>query len=103
MRSGPFSTIQFAMPPPESVRRDEEREPFTSRPQSLQQGRDDPFFRSDPRTIHLAAEDSHLLAEHQELNVLGLRRPAGKKSQPEELTADESDETDKLFESLADD
>jgi hypothetical protein len=42
------------------------------------------------------------LAEHQELNVLGPRRPAGKKSQPEELTADESDESDKHFESLAD-
>lgn len=50
----------------------------------------------------MAAEDSHLLAEHQELNVLGPRRPAGKKSQPEELTADESDETDKHVESLAD-
>ncbi|MGB7051905.1 MAG: hypothetical protein WBG41_10070 [Acidimicrobiales bacterium] len=90
------------MPPPEGVRRDQGREPFTSRPQSLEQGKDDPFFRSDSRTIHLAAEDGHLLAKHQELNVLGPLRPAGKKGQPEELTADEGDETDEHVESLAD-
>ena len=50
----------------------------------------------------MAAEDGHLLAKHQELNVLGPLRPAGKKGQPEELTADEGDETDEHVESLAD-
>ena len=61
------------MPPPQGVRRDEGREPFTTRPQSLEQGQHDPFFRSDPRTVHLATKDADLLAKHQQLDVLRRR------------------------------
>jgi hypothetical protein len=59
------------MPSAERVRRDQGGKPFACWTQSLEQGQDDPLFRSDPRTIHLAAKDAHLLAKHQELDVLG--------------------------------
>jgi len=102
MRSTPFSTDQLPMPSPQRVRRDQGREPFACRSQSLEQGQDDPLIWSDPRTIHLATEDTEFLAEHQQLDVLGPRRPTGEQNQPEELTADEGDETHEHVESLSD-
>jgi hypothetical protein len=68
----------------------------------LEQGQDDPVFRSDPWTIHLATKETDLLGEHQQFDVLRRRGPIGEKNQPEELTADAGDETHERGASLTD-
>jgi hypothetical protein len=67
----------------------------------LQHRQDDAFFWSYLRSVDLTTENADFLAKYEEFDVLGLgRSTAGQEDQPEELTAEEGDESNDHGESL---
>jgi hypothetical protein len=65
MGTGSFLANQLAVPAAQGVRGHQRRESFANRAQLLQDGEDNPFFRSDLGAFDLATENAHLLAEDQ--------------------------------------
>lgn len=59
------------MPAQDGLGRDEERSPALLRDEPRQGSDESPVRPGEPRTCDLAAKDRHLVAQHQDLGVLG--------------------------------
>ena len=70
------------MPPQQRLGRDHQRCPTVSRKRSGRNGEKRPVHRAKPRTADLSAKHLQLVAEHQDLDVLGavIRRACDKAS-----------------------
>ena len=66
---GPLLLDEFPMPTEQGLRPHHERGPAAFRQPRARGCEQDPVERAEPRTLHLALEHLHLVAEHQELDV----------------------------------
>jgi hypothetical protein len=71
VRVRPVSGEQLAVPAKQRRRGDEERRPARAREQSRQCCEHDPVFWFESGAVHLAAQHRHLVAEYQDLDILG--------------------------------
>src|ERR1035437_7389049 len=71
MRVGPALLDQRAVPTEDRLGRDEERAPTLSRHKTSEEGDECTIGPGETRTVDLAAEYGQLMAEHQDLRVLG--------------------------------
>jgi hypothetical protein len=80
-RVGPGPSDELPVPAQQRRRRDEEDSPALTAEQPCKRGQHGAINRGVPRTCHLAAQHSQLMAEHGDLDVLLVRsRP-----EPEEV------------------
>ena len=77
MRVGPASLHEGPVPGEDRLRPDEERSPALPRDEAGEQSDARPIRSGEARTAHLAAQHGQLVAQHQDLGILGERRPSG--------------------------
>src|ERR1700679_3390725 len=67
----PFTLDELAVPAAKRVRSHEQRESLPSWAEPLQNGEDEPHLGTNPRSRVLTSQDIDLLAQHEDLDVLG--------------------------------
>jgi hypothetical protein len=83
---GPASGHEPTVPGDEGRRCDGERFPAGPGQEAAEGGEQRPVSRFEPRTSDLPAEDRHLVAQSEHVDLVGLFRACGENDQLEETT-----------------
>jgi hypothetical protein len=90
----PLGAGQLTMPAADRVRGDEGRETFPDWPQVLEDGEHPSLLGSESRPGYLTVEYVELLAQDQQLEVLGPGRATPEQEQAKDLSETDSGETE---------